>query len=88
MQNRSELVARLKQALLAKDMLAMQLAMVDFPDGEGPAESLRLLQEEIPDDVRAWWLEEECDLSHDPLDLEAEALPIVEHLFRRQREEE
>lgn len=88
MGNHEDSITRLKQALLECDMPAMQLAMIDLFGDEGPQEALRILENEVPEDIRRWWLEEECDLSHDPLDLEAETLPLVEHMLRQTREGE
>ncbi len=88
MTDRKVLVARLKKALLECDMPAMQLAMIDFPGEEGPIEVLRILQGEVPDSIRTWWLEEDCDSPHDPLDMENEVLTLAEHVLKQRRKGE
>lgn len=72
------LMHQLREALRRKDMQEMQVACARFPTVEEGAQAAQyLLENDMPPDVRAWWLEEECDLPHDPKSVLDEAVQLI-----------
>ena len=79
-------VERLRQALLNRDPRAMQLSIVSFMTTEaGEKEAKRLLNEEMPEDVRSWWLDDVCYLPHGLEPEAGEVLLLVRDLIKEGR---
>lgn len=63
----AEVRKRLHRAILNRDPDEMLLAMLHFPTNQAAIrEATRFMHDETPADTRAWWLDELCDLPHDP----------------------
>lgn len=73
-----QLMRELRQALLGRDPQTMEAVCFRFPTSEeGTAAAQHLLDHEMPKDVVAWWLEDLCDLPHDPESEIDEALLLL-----------
>ena len=72
-------------ALLAKDPREFQLALAAFPESAYPeslAADLLMDSAQIPSDIRAWWIDEECDLPHDIGSEVEEVLSLANDMLR------
>lgn len=74
--------AKIEIALLARDALALQLAIAEAPVPAIAEHNARKILACMPQDCQEWWLGK-CDMSHDPLDVEAEVWTLVQRLVDR-----